>query len=250
MKQIIVNNISTCYYITEDGKCYNEKTGKYLKGQENYKNHYFSYNITLPDGSKKRLYAHRLVADAFLKKPQDKNKNQINHIDGNKLNNKVDNLEWVTPQENSRHALESELRKFKHVYCFNKDKQLVAEYKTIGEASLAVNISKSIIIQELQKEVKTLSGGFYWSYEDILTSTKDYQNLGKSKEVIQYDLNGKYINTYSSTGLAAKSIGGVHSHIGECCRGKLKQYKGFIWRYSEDIVSPSSKDEENLSEKM
>ena len=53
MKQIIIDNISTQYYITEDGKCYNNRTGKYLKGQENYKNGYFSYNLTLPDGRKK-----------------------------------------------------------------------------------------------------------------------------------------------------------------------------------------------------
>jgi len=37
MKQIIVDNISTHYYISEDGKCYNGKTGRYLKGQSNYK---------------------------------------------------------------------------------------------------------------------------------------------------------------------------------------------------------------------
>ena len=87
MKQIIVNNISTWYYITEDGKCYNSKTDNYLKGQVNYKNGYLSYNITLPDGSKKRLYAHRLVAENYLEQPLNKNKNQVNHIDGNKLNN-------------------------------------------------------------------------------------------------------------------------------------------------------------------
>ena len=104
MKQIIVNNISTWYYITENGECYNSKTHKYLKGQENYKNHYLSYNITLPDGSKKRLYAHRLVAIAFLEEPFNKKKIQINHIDGNKLNNHKDNLEWVTPSENLLHA--------------------------------------------------------------------------------------------------------------------------------------------------
>ena len=50
MKQIIVGNISTTYYITEDGKCYNSITGKFLKGQVNCRNGYFSYNITMPDG--------------------------------------------------------------------------------------------------------------------------------------------------------------------------------------------------------
>jgi hypothetical protein len=110
MKNIIINNISTSYFITEDGKCYNSNTGKFLKGQENYKNHYLSYNLTLPDGSKKRMYAHRLVALAYIPN-NDPNKNQVNHIDGNKLNNCVDNLEWVTNIENVLHANNLELRK-------------------------------------------------------------------------------------------------------------------------------------------
>lgn len=245
MKQIIVNNISTWYYITEDGKCYNTKTNKYLKGQENYKNHYFSYNITLPNGSKKRLYVHRLVAEAFLEKPLDKNKNQINHIDGDKSNNCVDNLEWVTAKENSEHCLQLELKKVRHVFCFNKEQKLIAEYLSIAEAAHSTNISWSIIQQEVNKKIKTLSGGFYWSYNKELGQIKNYDNLGKAKEVNQYDLKGKYINTYSSTGEAARSLGlKSNSHIGECCRGKIKQYKGFIWRYSEDIVLSSLKDEE------
>lgn len=238
MKRIIINNISTSYFISKDGKCYNSITNKYLKGQENYKNHYLSYSLTLPNGNRKRIYAHRLVAEAFIPKIQ--GKEQVNHKDGNKLNNIVDNLEWVDQKENSIHAIENNLKKLSPIYCFNKDKQLVAIYKTIAEASKAVNISTSIINQELLKEVKTLSGNFYWSRTPNIEKTKNYKNNGKAKEVIQYDLQGKYINKYSSTGEAARSIGGNHSHIGECCRNKIKTYKGFIWRYSEDIVSPSS----------
>jgi hypothetical protein len=238
MKQIIVNNISTWYYITEDGKCYNSKTNNYLKGQINCRNGYLSYNITLPDGSKKRLYAHRLVAENYLEQPSDKNKNQVNHIDGNKLNNISNNLEWVTPKENSNHAIQEELKTFKHVFCFNKNKELVAEYRSVKNAATAANISASLIFQELQKETKSLCGGFYWSHRKELGDVKNYKNLGRAKEVLQYDLKGKYINKYSSTGEAARSIGVKNgSHIGECCRGKIKQYKGFVWRYGEDIVS-------------
>jgi hypothetical protein len=241
MKQIVINNISTSYFITEDGKCYNSKTNKYLKGQENYKNHYFSYNLTMPDGSKKRCYAHRLVAEAFIPKPKDRNKKQINHKDGNKLNNTVENLEWVSAKENVYHSIQNELKKEKPVFCFNKDKRLVAKYKSVIEAGKAAKISTSLISQELNKEIKTLCGGFYWSREKVLEDTKDYTNLGKAKEVYQYDLSGRFINKYSSTGEAARSLGlNSGSHIGECCRGKIKQYKGFVWRYSEDIVSPSS----------
>ena len=49
--------------------------------------------------------------------------------------------------------------------------------------------------------------------------------------------------SYPSTGIAAKAIGGASSHIGECCRGKLKRYKNFVWRYAEDIVSPSDESQ-------
>lgn len=246
MKNIVINNISTSYYITQDGKCYNSITKKYLKGQQNYKNNYISYNLTMPNGTKTRQYAHRLVAIAFL--PMIPGKEQVNHRDGNKANNYVDNLEWVSAKENSQHSIDNGLRNFHHVFCFSNDKRLVAEYKNIQEASRATNISTSIISQELQKEIKTLSGGFYWSRENKLKETKDYKNTGKSKEIYQYDLNGKFIMSYPSAGTAARALGlKSHSHISECCRGKLKTYKGFIWRYVEDIVSPSSENQRDIS---
>ena len=241
MKQIVVNNISTTYYITEDGRCYNSITNKFLKGQSNYKNGYLSYNLTFPDGSKKRMYAHRLVATAFIPNPQ--NKSEVNHIDGNKLNNCVDNLEWATSSENKIHAITTELRKNKHVFCFTKDRILVAEYLNISEAAKAAKISTTLIQQEVNKPIKTLTGGFYWSHNKELGETKSYPNTGKAKPVNQYDKNGKFIMTYPSTGTAARAIGTGPSHIGECCRGKIKSYKGYIWRYVEDIVSSFDENE-------
>lgn len=246
MKQIIVNNISTNYYITEDGRCYNARTNKYLKGQINQKNHYFSFNLTLPNGKKKRMYAHRLVAIAFIPNPDQKP--EINHKDGNKLNNCVDNLEWATSSENKQHGIKNGFYKYSHVYCFTPKRELVAEYLSIAAASQSTGISKSIIQQELNKTPKTLAGGFYWSTTKELGEVRNYKNLGKAKRVNQYTKGGRYITTYPSLGTAAKALGCGSSHIGECCRGKIKSYKGFIWKYVDDIVLTSSESQSTPQE--
>ena len=59
------------------------------------------------DGTSKRFYVHRLVAMQFIDNIN--NLEQINHIDGNKLNNNVTNLEWCTKEENQNHAVRTNL---------------------------------------------------------------------------------------------------------------------------------------------
>ena len=87
------------YLIDENGKIYNIETKKYLKGSIG-ENGYLYYRLS-KNGKKKMYYAHRLVAEAFI--PNSNNLPVVNHKDGNKLNNNVNNLEWVSYSENIKH---------------------------------------------------------------------------------------------------------------------------------------------------
>lgn len=64
------------------------------------------YIATLCINGKPRSFSlHRLIALQFVPNDDPESKTQVNHIDGNKLNNKTENLEWVTPEENMRHSV-------------------------------------------------------------------------------------------------------------------------------------------------
>lgn len=89
------------YEITREGEVINKRRGRKVKPQPNGKG-YLRVSI-----GGKLMFVHRLVAEKYIPNPD--NKPQINHKDGDKLNNRADNLEWVTNQENRNHAMKSGL---------------------------------------------------------------------------------------------------------------------------------------------
>ena len=99
------------YYVDKNGIVYSKKYGKtkVIKQQDHYKGYKI---VTLVHKDlKKTLKVHRLVACAYIANPL--NKEQVNHIDGNKSNNVVSNLEWSTQSENQIHAHKTGLMKNK-----------------------------------------------------------------------------------------------------------------------------------------
>lgn len=83
------------YIVTDKGEVFHGK--RPIKGQPNSKGY---LRVVI---HRKAYFVHRLVAQLFIPNPD--NKPQVNHIDGNKLNNAVTNLEWVTNKENREHAV-------------------------------------------------------------------------------------------------------------------------------------------------
>lgn len=86
---------------------YGKKTNRTIYCKPNIIKSGYCYTQLCKNGysSRKGIQIHRLVANAFLPNPF--NKPDVNHKDGNKQNNRVDNLEWVTKSENSKHAFEN-----------------------------------------------------------------------------------------------------------------------------------------------
>ena len=153
------------FLICENGniiriKYWNKSVREYVKQTEH--NGYLVVGLC-----SKQYRVHRLVAQAFIDNPE--NKPQVNHKDGNKLNNCVDNLEWVTSRENIIHAVENSLidvvGDIKNFCGYKveqiKDGKVVGTFDTISKASRETGVARSGIEKVLKGKQKT-SGGYYW----------------------------------------------------------------------------------------
>lgn len=97
-----IPEVKDCYYIDINGNLYSENGKKQLKNC--LKNGYVKNCLTLKNGKQKFYFRHRLVMLCF-EPISNADKLQVNHIDGNKENNKYSNLEWCTNQQNRIHAV-------------------------------------------------------------------------------------------------------------------------------------------------
>lgn len=151
---------------------------KSLKNKSNHKNELIMKQaivcgykkICLSKNSIQKMYSvHRLVAIAFIKNPL--NKEEVNHKDGNKQNNKANNLEWVTSSENMKHAFKKRLSKQKIgkenprsiqvVKISLKSGKELKVYGSLHEAERKTGVKYTNISKCINGEYKQ-AGGYKW----------------------------------------------------------------------------------------
>ena len=144
------------YWISDEGKCYNSQTKHLLSPIKsgNYYKYCFSIN-----GEKSSALIHKLVYSLF-RDDYDEQK-QINHIDGNKQNNVLDNLELITSQQNILHSYYILYNNISQIGQFDMQNNLIATYDSMSAAARAINGSVSAISQVCAGKAKTHKG-FIW----------------------------------------------------------------------------------------
>lgn len=139
------------YEVSDLGNVRNIKTGRVLK--PDYKGGY-QYAALCKEGKPKSHLIHRLVASAFIPNPE--NKPQVNHVNGDKTDNHIENLEWATNSENQKHAIKTGLRtksgrSKQKVRCIETNREFesqhdAAKYFGCGQGSIQVSINKGYTV--------------------------------------------------------------------------------------------------------
>lgn len=161
-------------YITPSGKIYKDYGNNMMYPKANFINKHNGYlycGITYPEGQKQRR-VHILVAESYLPNPN--NYPVVMHIDNNKANPNVNNLQWGTISQNTKSAFDDGLQKNDkswedsqsvHVCVFDINKKLIEKYGSISEASRQLHVTKTAILNQCNHGVKTKPRcGYYFRY--------------------------------------------------------------------------------------
>lgn len=236
-KKLIIDGQETLYSVSDDGQVRNDSRNTLLR--QNDEQGYKTVGLHINKKSKK-YRVHRLVAMVWIDNPD--HKPYVNHIDGNRANNTVTNLEWVTPAENTQHAVAAGLMistRKRAVKQYDKNGNFIAEYASIAQAAEMTNSDAAKITICCQGE-RITTNGFQWRYSEDIQDVKVVNpNPQRAVQVAQIDPNtNEVIAIYPTLNAAARAVNGTQSAITHVIKGdkQTKTHKGYIWKRVEEIV--------------
>ena len=195
-KQIWLDGKLTNYEVNEYGDVRNTRNCHITKPR--IKTGYLCTNISI-NGKQRMIRTHRLVAQAF-KPMRYKDQDFVNHIDGDKLNNHISNLEWVTPKENIDHARETGLMSL-------GEQRSNSKYSEKLIRKICKDIEKNkLTINEIAKKHNVPRSLLYNIYfGDLWNSVKKDYNLDNHRRVtyVQYH---EYVDNLLLQGIRPKDV--------------------------------------------
>ena len=157
----------TGYEIYDDGRVYSKTRKKFMTFKV-MKDGYVRMEL-FKDHKPKIFNVHRMVAEIFIPNPE--NKPFVNHIDGNKRNNCVSNLEWCTQKENIAHAFRTGLSKVqpkntgplcKKVIQYDSEHNFIREFPSVIEITRSLGFQRCAIGKAIK--TKKLYKNYYWEF--------------------------------------------------------------------------------------
>ena len=222
-KKIIIDGKETFYSVSNYGEVRNDSTRTLLGGHVNNNGYRM---VHLRQRMNKMCSVHRLVMKAF--KPCDNMDDlQINHIDGNKLNNYIENLELSTALENMRHSYINGLqpRKMRTCYQYDLDGNFIAEYINGNEAAKQLNLDYTTINHCMNGELQHYRQFQFKDYK--ADKIKPWSNP-RNQMVYVYTDNGEFVETYENQNKCAEAFGVAASSMSRYISGTRK-LKGFVF---------------------
>jgi hypothetical protein len=146
------------YLAYSDGRIFSKKFGKFLKGSFD-KQGYHRVHIYVGGYKNKTIKTHRLIAETFL--PKQDSKMDVNHINGIKSDNRIENLEWCTRSQNILHAFRTGLKKIpdsqkvRFKKTFSKmviDSETGKVYNSLKDAAVDLRINYSTLLNNFRPD--------------------------------------------------------------------------------------------------
>ena len=233
-KKFIYEGIETDYSVSTEGEVRKDTTNYILSqsSQQDYK-----FVTLLINGQQKRMRVHRMVAMTFIENPD--NKPYVNHINGIRYDNNVENLEWVTQSENIQHAVKTGLMqngRKKAVIQYNLNGDRMATFESASEAARQTGGSQSKITMCCKRQRETANDYQWRYYDDIQDVQKVEKKFITGKKVAKCDEEGNILEIFPSFKEAARAVNGTSSAISRVCSGTNIRHKGYKWKLVEEIV--------------